>query len=501
MATVAGLTAVENKIIRRIGEDRYKMWFRGHTRLQVKEQTLIVGVPNLHFQEWLENKFGEQVAAAAREALGKGIGIKFQIDAELFRAARAEQEQAKKQPAPSSKRGGKAKVKVELPPPPVIRERKKKGKKGAATPSMFPEPSADQRNSARLGGRTSTRRWHNLNSFVVGACNRVAFAAAQSVVEEPGQGANPLTVHGPVGTGKTHLLEGVFAGLKKRDPSLNVRYVTAEEFTNRFVQAMRASKLSSFRRQFRDCDVLLLDNLHFLAKKKATFEEFLHTFDVLASAGKQIVVTMDCHPRLAEDMLPEVVDRLLGGTVWGLQPPDGKTRLDVLQAKSADAGLPIPEEVLADLAQRLRGNVRELEGAIGNLRHYSKVMGKPVDKKLAAEALGDLLRHAVRVVSLEDIDDAICAAMRIKAGTLQTKDRAWSVSHPRMLAVYLARKHTAASYSEIGKHFGGRNHSTAVAAEKKVRQWIDEDATLATGAKPWQVREVIEAVERKLRVA
>jgi chromosomal replication initiator protein len=326
----------------------------------------------------------------------------------------------------------------------------------------------------------------------------VAFAASQSVAEAPGQGANPLVIHGPVGTGKTHLLEGVYAALRKRHPDWRITFVTAEDFTNRFVQAMRHGKLAGFRKHFREVDVLLVDDLHFLVGKKATQEEFLHTFDSLQADGKQIVVTCDCHPRLTEDFLPELADRLLGGAVWGLQPPDAATRLDLLRSKAARLNALIDEKVLRFLADQLRGNVRELEGALNSLRHYAKVTGRPVDIPLAREALGDLLRHAVRVVSLADIDAAVCQVLRLPAGTLQSKARAWSVSHPRMLAVYLARKHTASSYGEIGQHFGGRNHSTAVAAEKRVRQWLAQDESLSLHQRPWRVRDLIQQAERLL---
>ena len=364
-----------------------------------------------------------------------------------------------------------------------------------AAPGLF-EHRANAGSRPRIPA--TGRRWHHLAEFVVGSCNRVAFAASQSVVEAPGQGPNPLVIHGPVGTGKTHLLEGIYAGLRKQYPDARVVYVTAEDFTNRFVQAMRATKLAAFRKHFRELDVLLLDDLHFLASKKATQEEFLHTFDSLVSESRQLVVTCDCHPRLTEDFVPELADRLLGGAVWGLQPPDAATRLDLLRSKAAKATTLITEDVLEFLAQQLRGNVRELEGGLHSLRHYARVSGKPIDIPLAREALSDLLRHAVRVVRLEDVDTAVCQALRLPQGTLQSKARAWSVSHPRMLAVFLARKLTAASYGEIGEYFGGRNHSTAVAAEKKVRQWLKTDETLSLSRQTWRVRELIEMAERHL---
>jgi chromosomal replication initiator protein len=278
-----------------------------------------------------------------------------------------------------------------------------------------------------------------------------------------------------------------------------VVFVTSEDFTNRFIQALRLGKLAGFRKHFRECDALLLDDLQFLAKKKATEEEFLHTFDVLHGDGKPVVVSCDCHPRLADQYVPELTDRLVGGALWGLLPPDADTRLGLLRAKAAaDRQAPLPEEVLRFLAEQLRGNVRELEGAVHSTRHLARVTGRPVDLELAREAVADLLRHAIRVVQLADVDRAVCAVMRLEPGSLQSKKRAWMVCHPRMLAMYLARKHTPATHAEIGHHFGKRNHSTTVAAEKKVRQWLEEDVELLVGQRPVRARDLVEMIEREL---
>src|SRR5262249_16891581 len=197
----------------------------------------------------------------------------------------------------------------------------------AEKPSPEPEyPSPDARRK---------RRWRRLADFVVGPCNRVAHASATARVEAPGEdGLGGVVIHGPVGTGKTHLLEGICWGLRRAHPDWRVLCLTSEEFTNRFVQAMRFNRLAAFRKQFRDCDALLIDDLQFLATKKVTQEEFLHTFDALQADGRVMVFTCDCHPRLADDFSPELVDRLLGGAVWGLAPPDPETRLGILRALS-----------------------------------------------------------------------------------------------------------------------------------------------------------------------
>ncbi|MBY0524168.1 MAG: chromosomal replication initiator protein DnaA [Gemmataceae bacterium] len=462
---------LEQAIARHIGsESRYQFWFEGKTKFAWHDDCLVVGVPNRFYLEYLEKKFGAAVCAAATDVLGHVVPVRFHIDAELFQADRRSQVEELK---PAT---GKAAV---SPPHPA---------------NDVEEPSA-----AMVKPHKRTRRWHRLADFIVGPCNRLAHAAAVSVVELPCQGANPLVIHGPVGTGKTHLLEGVHAGLRKGHPDWRIVSVPAEEFTNRFVQAVRLGKLTNFRKHFRECEVLLVDDLHFLAGKQKTEEEFLHTFDALQAEGKQVVITCDCHPRLADEFSPELADRLLGGAIWGLLPPDDDTRLALLRARSAATEPAVPDDVLRFLASQLRGNVRELEGALCSVRHSARVAEKPMSVEMAKEVLGDLLRHAVRVVALADIDRAVCRVLRLDTGALQSKERAWAVSHPRMLAMFLARKHTRAAHSEIGRHFGGRNHSTVVAAEKKVRRWLTEDGELTLGPQRLRVRQLVDLIERELQ--
>jgi chromosomal replication initiator protein len=470
------VAALQQAIAQRIGEPRYQLWFPNKTKFTWHGEHLLVGVPNHFYQEWLNKQFAEVIRTAAQDVAAEPVEVKFVIDPELFQAARRDESSL----APSA-------VLEPLSPVAV-----------ASAPVAYQldeKPSAPSRRQRPK----STRRWRHLHDFVAGNCNRVAHAAALSAVESPGQGSNPLVLHGPVGTGKTHLLEGIYAGLRKHHPDWRIVFATAEEFTNRFLPALRLGKLTSFRSHFRECDALLIDDLHFLATKRATQEEFLHTFNALQSEGKLVVATCDCHPRLADVFLPELTDRLLGGAIWGLTQPDTQTRLDLLRAKSGRAGAKlIAEPVLQFVAEHLRGNVRELEGALHSLQHYAHVAQQPIDLNLAREALGDLLRNSVRVVRLEDVDRAVCTALRLETGALQSKQRSWPHAHPRMLAIYLARKHTSATYTEVGAYFGGRNHSTAVAAEKKVRRWLEEKLSIALGQRQIAVRDVVELMEREL---
>lgn len=469
----------------RVGTARFNLWFLGHAQFVVSDNRVGVVVRNRHTQDWLQKTFGSVVKQAVAEVCGEGVDVQWIVD-----NAWAGSEPQLAPPSPGA----------DVTQPPVLRPQQTDLFGDPVTPPKpkLKRPDPDELAWAKpLAAMKTGRRWKSLADFVTGPCNRVAYASAVSVVEEPGQCANPLVIHGPVGTGKTHLLEGIYAGLKKQSDQRPC-YVTAEEFTTRFVQASRLGKMSAFRRQFRECTALLLDDLHFLVKKTATQEEFLHTFDALVADGRQVVVTTDCHPRLADELMPELVDRLLGGAVWGLLPPDPETRLEILR-KKATGGCPlIPEAVLKTLATSLRGNVRELEGAVNSIRHYAKVTGRPADLATAREALGELLQHAVRVVTMADVDAAVCSTLRLPKGTLQSKARSWAVSHPRMIAIYLCRKHTAATYGEVSKHFGAKTHSTAVAAEKKVRNWIDQGLSVAIGEREWPVKELIDRIEREL---
>ncbi len=498
----------------RVGAVRYGLWFEGHSRFVTLGHQVVVVVRNQHSQEWLEHTFGSAVREATVEVCGPGTAVRWVIDAEMFDAPVsdggklevAKETELKSSPSvtPASKPNTRTLTKTQPTTnnPPLTTHQQPtdlfgdpvpQGKSKAKRPDPATETLAQPTSAAKTG-----RRWKLLHEFVVGSCNRVAHASALSVIEDPGEGANPLVIHGPVGTGKTHLLEGIFAGLKRQSDQRPC-YTTAEEFTTRFVAASQHGKMSAFRRQFRECSTLLLDDLHFLATKKATQAEFLHTFDALVADGRQVVVTTDCHPRLADELMPELVDRLLGGAVWSLQPPDPETRLEILRKKATGSNPMIPDAVLKSLASSLRGNVRELEGAVNSVKHYAKVTGRPVDLAVVREALGDLLRHAVRVVSVVDVDASVCGVLRLGSGTLQSKSRAWAVTHPRMIAIYLCRKHTAATYGEISKHFGAKTHSTAVAAEKKVRAWMEKDASVTIGDRAWRAKELLDRIERDLQ--
>lgn len=466
----------------RINSARFRMWFQGRATFSQNDDCVIVGVPNLHIQEWLQSQFEAELQAAAAAVLMEPVTVRFRIDPALFRAGRAAQQVARETAAAE----------------PIV-------PKPAQSPRTLFENVGEQPVKEPLPPR---RRFRSLSDFVTGPGNRMAHASAMSVVETPGQDANPLVLHGPVGTGKTHLLEGVYIGLRRNQPDWRVLFVTSEDFTNRFVTSVRFGKQANFRKHFRHCDALLIDDVQFLAKKPATQLEFLHTLDTLLEAGKQVVMTADCHPRHNEQFSAELLDRLLGGAIWSLLPPDRDTRLRLLRHKvmprptkgvaATPALVSIPDAVLEHLADRLTGNVREIEGALNNLRHFSRVAGKPIDLAMAQEAMNEHLCHVTRILHIVDVDRAVCSVLHLPSGALQNRQRNWSISHARMIAIFLCRKHVSASFGEISSHFGGQSHSAAVAADKKVRGWLTENESIAAGGRQWLVRDLIERIEREL---
>ena len=311
--------ALGHDLCQRIGAGRYDLWFKTTTKFRCEAGQLVVGVPNRFYQEWLQKTFAADVQATAQAVLHEALEV----------ATSSSTRNSFRRPV-SAKPARKRSATV----------RRADAAMGAATPELT----------------IRTRRWRNLDDFVQGSCNRVALAAACHVVEAPGQEANPLVLHGPVGAGKSHLLEGVASGLRKSRPEWRILFVTAEEFTHRFVQAMRLNRIGAFRKQFRSCDALLLDDLQFLAKKQATQEEFLHTLDSLQNEGRPVAAACDCHPRLTDGLLPELVDRLQGGAIWGLTYPDAETREGILRQLSRRPGAaPLPDAVIQMLSTQSCG--------------------------------------------------------------------------------------------------------------------------------------------------
>ena len=309
---------------------------------------------------------------------------------------------------------------------------------------------------------------------------------------------NPLVIHGAIGLGKTHLLEGITHSLRKSHPHLNVAQLTAEAFTNGFLDAMRTGTLSSFRTRYRSAGGLVVDDVHFLAAKRATQDEFLHTFNALVDKGAPVVLAADQHPRLISRLTDELVTRFMGGMVVKIEQPDLATRCAILKARAVARGIDIPDAVVAYIAEHLRSSVRELEGALDTVIAQAVLTGKRLDLALAQSALRDTIRHTSQVVGLREVERAVCQLFQISPETLKSESRTRALAYPRMMAMYLARKHVGTTYSEIGRYFGGRNHSTVISAEKKVQRWLRDEERRAVLPGFETVAELLADLERTL---
>ena len=345
------------------------------------------------------------------------------------------------------------------------------------------------------------RRFADLLDLVEGSCNEFALSAARQVCQAPGAQFTSLFVHGPVGVGKTHVLEGIHRELKRRYPARQVAYLTAEAFANFFTQALRDHKLPSFRQKFRSIDVLIVDDIDFLDGKRGIQEEFLFTVQQLEAHGRMVVVAAHGHPRLLTKMSEELRTRFLAGMVCRIDPPDVATRRRIIETKAFRAGADFAPDVFQFVADRFRNNVRELEGAFNTLLAHQRMQGRRLSLTAARHALADLERDCIRVVRIVDVEQTVCTFFGITNEDLKSTKRQQSISQPRMLAMYLARKHTRAAYTEIGKHFGGRNHSTVMAAEKKIKAAMTNAEPLQIQSQSWRISDLIESLEQQLQAS
>jgi chromosomal replication initiator protein len=330
---------------------------------------------------------------------------------------------------------------------------------------------------------------YTFSDFVVGNSNQFCHAAAMRVAEKPGQSYNPLFIYGGVGLGKTHLLHSIGNAVLQRNPNSRVLYMSSETFTNELILALRQAKMEEFKRRLRTIEVLLIDDIQFISGKERTQEEFFHTFNALYSAKRQIVITSD---KIPTD-IPGIEERLQTRFSWGLtadlQAPDFETRVAILKQKALVDEFHLPEEVGHMIAERISSNVRELEGALTRLHAVSTIQHVPISMEMAKAALKPLLQPKVVNVTVDDIKKAVAMHFSLKVADIISKRRTKNLSFPRHIAMYLCRKHTTASYPEIGEHFGGRDHSSVIHAATVVSSKLSTDA---------QVKSFVEEIEKRL---
>lgn len=434
-------SAILDRIAELVGPQRFKVWFKNSTRFECGEGFVKVGVPNIFIGGWIEKNFAEIIAQAARDVLQRDVEITFAIDPDLFRNLR----------------------KAQLESQAAFIER---GALGTARPRSAPASSVLP--ARRLRGE--------LDNFVVGPSNELAHGVARSLVENPSQDHAPVFFHGGCGLGKTHLLQGIANALTQRRPEIRWLYVTGEDFTNQFIQSLKERRIDAFRHRFRDLDILLVDDVHFLASKKATQEEFLHTFNAIHSSGMRVVLASDVHPRMIGDLPEALVNRLMSGMIVRIDRPDFQTRCEILRRRAIAASHVVPAPVVAYIAERGEMNVRELEGCLLKLLAFAALTHAPITLGLARQALDQHFTKTGKIVTVSDIEWSVAAYFGLTPADLHSSRKSRTVALARNIAMHLARKHTDLSFPDIGRLMGNKNHTTVLLACRRIGRLLAVDA-------------------------
>jgi len=413
----------------RLSKPTYELYLKNMLPVALRGDTFVFTVPSRHAKEWIESRHAGLIHSALQEVLARAVSIQLTVA-----------EEASPTPTP-------------------------------AAPVRAPE-----------GLPLSPK--YTFDTFVIGSGNRFAHAAAMAVAEAPARAYNPLFIYGGVGLGKTHLLQAIGHHVVHSQHLHRAAYISSEKFTNELINAIRDDRTLEFRTKYRSVDVLLIDDIQFLAGKERTQEEFFHTFNTLHEASRQIIITSDRPPK----EIPTLEDRLRSRFEWGLiadiQPPDLETRIAILRKKAELDGMSVPDEVAEFIAQRIQSNIRELEGALVRVVAYASLTRAPISVDLAAEILKELLPSSPgRPITIQMIQRAAAEHFGLRIEEMRAKRRTKGIAFPRQVAMYLARELTDASLPRIGEEFGGRDHTTVMHACERVKAVLAKDAYFAASLK------------------
>jgi len=428
-----------------VSDQTFTVWFDPIKPINLNDKGVTLGVPNDFFKDWLSERYMPLIKASFSQARGRQTDILFSV------VKSAENQDAS-----------------------PVKETPSKEKKGLFR-SLFPKQGA----SVGLT-HTGVNPRYTFDSFVIGPSNRFAHAACLAVSESPAKTYNPLFIYGGVGLGKTHLMHAMGNSILLQAPRLKIVYISSEDFTNQLIGAIQTRSTEKFRAMYRSVDILLIDDIHFIAGKEATQEEFFHTFNALYDAHKQIIMSSDRSPKEISSLEERLVSRFEWGLVTDIQPPDFETRMAILKKKGEQETLQISDDVLYFLAENIRSNIRELEGGLIRLVAFSKMFGKSVSVDLAKEVLKGMLKEGSKKVNVDHIQKKVAAYFNIAHEDMKAKKRTQTLAYPRQIAMYLSREMTDLSLPEIGAYFGGRDHTTVIHACTKIEKAIKDSEDVHT---------------------
>lgn len=414
----------------------FKTWFEQTSPLGIIDQEMVVSVQNDFARDWLETRYSSLLASALTQVTGAPMAIRFSVPGDVAYEPAAEHEEP-------------------------------------ADTLVIGRPEATQE---RQSDESELDPKSTFDSFVVGPSNQFSYHVALAVAETPGTAYNPLFIYGGAGLGKTHLLKAIGSYVRTSYPYMKVKYVTSEQFTNDFIKSIGdKNRTAGFRRSYRENDVLLVDDIQFIAGKEGTQTEFFHTFNTLREAGKQIVMTSDRPPGEIGNIEERLRTRFGGGLIADIQPPDLETRIAILRRKAQAEGHSVPDDVLTLIADRFSSNIRELWGALLRVVAFSSVTRHSIDLDLAQSVLKDIFpERSIKPISISLIKDEVCRFYGISKNDLVGNKRSQSIAYPRQIAMYLSRELTDHSLPKIGGEFGGRDHTTVIYANTKIQRLMTE---------------------------
>jgi chromosomal replication initiator protein len=433
------LARVETKVNRH----SYYSWFQHTWLLGDDGQTLSVRVSDPMVVDWLTRHYGGVLEEALADVGRAGARLRFVPDSHDSLQSSATPPQA---------------------PPSTLN-------------ADAPDPDVRSTGVADLVGLSPR---YSFETFIVGASNQFAHAACRAVAEAPSRSYNPLFIYGGVGLGKTHLMHAIGHFVLTHSPGLKLTYISAERFMNEVINAIRYDRILEFRERYRGVDVLLVDDIQFIVGKERTQTEFFHTFNALHEAQKQVVLSSDCPPHQITDLEERLRSRFEWGLIADIQPPDLETKIAILKRKADTEGVLLPDDVALYIAGRIKSNIRELEGSLIRLLAYASLTGRDLSMALAQEVLRDVLRSDEKVVTIDAIQKFVAEFYKLKLAELKSRNNSKSVAMPRQVAMYLCKTLTGASLPEIGKHFGGKHHSTVIHSIRKVEDMRKRDSAFNT---------------------
>jgi len=453
--------AIAEHIAAQVSKDTYQRWFKAISMTCADENDITLAVPNNIYQLWIESNYMALLQSSISSVLGGARAIHFVTAPETPAPAKSSHHDS--HPARGTDPGHDE---------PALHSRLPKTAASASAAEQKPRThSRDANGAAHAAPSTGMNPRNTFSTFVVGANNQFAHAASLAVSQAPARTYNPLFIYGGVGLGKTHLMQAIGQSVAERSPSVKVMYLSSEKFTNEFIDAIQNNSLVKFRKRYRQADLLLIDDIQFFSGKERSQEEFFHTFNTLFDGHKQIVLSSDRPPAEISNLEQRLVSRFEWGLTAELQPPDIETRLAILRKKAESLTIKLESSILDFLAQRIRSNVRRLEGALMRVASYASLSETAIGTDTIEHLLKDILHEeSRRTITIDLIQRKVAEHFDVRVADMTSKRRPANIAFPRQIAMYLARQLTKSSLAEIGEAFGGRDHGTVLHAHRLVKE-------------------------------